>query len=219
MIVPFQITIGFLHPRTISPFSNLTLIGLYTNIVTGINTNSNQMEKFLIIFLSCLALGSCDKSQLNDDLIVFDFQLLDESGKQSTKFSFEENFTFSFTIKNLTDENLALIGISNMDNFFEVFKIEDSHELISFGKPYDHVWCYYISGYGIDSGETLRIEIPWKPDQDTPYNIFCNLKYGNTHLPVGNYQTSVSPTCRFQKGEEDSQTISSSFNISFQITP
>jgi hypothetical protein len=171
---------------------------------------------FLIISFLPIALWSCEKSQLHDDPVTFEFQLLDESGKQSTKFSFEENFTFSFSIKNNTDEDLAITEMYSMDNFFEVFKIGDSDELISFGKPYDAIFCEYIGAYRIDSGDTLLVEIPWIPDQDSHTFILCGLKYDNTHLPVGNYQTSVSPTFTFQKGGEDFLTTTSSINISFQ---
>jgi len=163
--------------------------------------------------------GSCYKPHIHGDPITFEFQLLDKTGKQTTKFSFEENFTFSFSIINNAEENLFLSEMSSMEHFFEVFKIGDSNELISYGKPYNHIFCLYVGGYVIHSGDTFLIEIPWIPDPDLIVSVLCGLKYDNTPLPVGNYQTSVSPTCTFLKDGEDFLTTNPSINISFQITP
>ena len=185
------------------------------------NLNNRKMIRRAFLFLSFLpiALWSCEKSQNNDDPVTFEFQLLDESGKNAAEFSFGENFTFSFSIANNTDGNIFLSEMSGMEHFFEVFKISDSDELISYGKPYSAIFCEYIGGYIINSGDTLLIEIQWIPDPDLLPSILCGLQYDNTPLPAGNYQTSVSPTCTFQKGGEDFLTITSSFSISFQITP
>lgn len=177
------------------------------------------MKKILIIWFSCLALWSCDKSEQVDEQIEFEFHLFDESGLQTTKFSFEENFSFSFSIKNNSEEDLFLSRVGNMDNFFEVFKIGDSAELTSYGKSYKSIWCYYIGGYPIKSGETFPVEIKWIPDQDTPSAILCGLNYDNAHLPVGNYLTSATLKCTFLIGGEYLHTITSTNRISFQITP
>jgi hypothetical protein len=177
------------------------------------------MKNLLIIWFFCIALWSCDDSQQSSEPVEFDFQLIDNSGKQSTKFSYEENFTFSFSIKNNSEEDLFLSEMYNMDNFFEVFKIGDSDELASYGKSYNAIFCHYVGGYSIKSGETYLVEIPWIPDQDTHSTILCELNYDNAHLPVGNYQTSATPTCTFQKGGEDFHTTTSTTSISFQITP
>jgi len=172
---------------------------------------------FLISLLFPITLWSCDKIQ--NEPVEFEFQLLDEEGEQSTEFSYEENFTFSFSIINNTEERLTISEMYNMDNFFEVFKIGDSGDTISFGKPYDAVFCEFVGGYLIKPMDTFLIEIPWIPDPDLGIPILCNLKDDNNPIPVGNYQTSVSPTFTFQKGGEDFLKTPSSINISFKITP
>jgi hypothetical protein len=177
------------------------------------------MEKILTVILICFTLWSCDKFKSSDNPVVFEFQLLDEDGEQATEFSYEENFSFSFSIINNTEDRLVITEMYSMENFFEVFKIGDSGELVSFGKPYNAIFCEYVGGYLINSGDTFLVEIPWIPDPDLHIPILCGLKYDNTVLPVGNYQTSVSPTCSFQKGGEDFLTTTSSINISFQIIP
>ena len=177
------------------------------------------MEKILTVILILLTLWSCEKSQNDGDPVTFEFQLSDESGKNATEFSFGENFTFSFSITNNTDGKIFLSEMSGMEHFFEVFKISDSDELISYGKPYNAIFCEYIGGYIIPSGDTLLVEIQWIPDPDLVPFILCGFKYDNTPLPAGNYQTSVSPTCTFQKGGEDFLTKASSINILFKITP
>ena len=93
------------------------------------------MEKILTVILILLTLWSCEKSQNDGDPVTFEFQLLDESGKNATEFSFGENFTFNFSITNNTDEKIFLSEMSGMEHFFEVFKISDSDELISYSKP------------------------------------------------------------------------------------
>lgn len=177
------------------------------------------MEKILTVLLICLTLWSCDKSKSSDNAVEFEFQLLDENGEQVTTFAFEENFSFSFAINNNTEDKLFLSEMYNMDSFFEVYKIDDSGELVSFGKPYDAIFCLYVGGYIIPSGGSLLIELPWTPGQDLNIPIFCGLKYDNTPLPVGNYQTGISATFTFQKDGEDFLTKASSINISFQIIP
>ena len=177
------------------------------------------MEKILTLIIICLALWSCDKYRSCENLVEFEFQLLDENGEQATTFAFEENFSFNFSIINNTEDALFLSEMYNMDSFFEVFKIEDSGELVSYGKPYNAMFCEYIGGYIIPSGDTLLVEIQWIPDPDLVPFILCGFKYDNTPLPAGNYQTSVSPTCTFQKGGEDFLTKASSINILFKITP
>ncbi len=185
------------------------------------NLNNRKMIRkvFLLLFLFPFTLMSCDKTQNDEDTVTFEFQLLDGSSKQDTKFSYEENFSFRFSIINNTEDGIVLTEMYNMENFFEVFKIGDAGELVSFGKPYNAIFCEYVGGYIIDSGDTLLVEIPWIPDQDLEIPILCGMKYDNTNLPEGNYQTSVSPTCTFQQGGEDFLTTTPSINIVFQITP
>jgi len=177
------------------------------------------MEKILTLIMICLALWSCDKSRSIDNSVEFDFQLLDENGEQATTFALEENFSFSFSIVNNTEDALFLSEMYNMDSFFEVFKIEDSGELVSYGKPYNAIFCEYIGGYIVSSGGSLLVELPWTPGQDLSIPIFCGLKHDNTPLPAGNYQTGISATFTFQKGGEDFLTKESSMNIFFQVTP
>ncbi len=177
------------------------------------------MEKILPVILIGLVLWSCDKSKSIDDSVAFEFQLLDENGEQATTFALEENFSFRFAILNHTEDRLFLSEMYNMDSFFEVYKIEDSGELVSYGKPYNAIFCQYVGGYIIPSGGSLLIEIPWTPGQDVISPILCGLKYDNAPLPPGNYRTGISVTCTFQKGGEDFLTKESSINISFQIVP
>ena len=177
------------------------------------------MEKILTVILILLTLWSCEKSQNDGDQVTFEFQLLDESGKNATEFSFGENFTFSFSITNNTDGKIFLSEMSGMEHFFEVFKISDSDELISYGKPYNAIFCEYIGGYKIPSSGSLLVELSWIPGQDIISPILCNLKHDNTPLPAGNYQTGISTIFTFQKGEEDFLTKESSIDILFQITP
>ena len=177
------------------------------------------MEKILTLFILCLILWGCDKSRSSSDSVEFEFQLLDENGEQATTFAFEENFSFSFSIINNTEDALFLSEMYNMDSFFEVFKIEDSGELVSYGKPYNAIFCEFIGGHIINSGDSLLVEIQWIPDLDLVTSILCGPKYDNTPLPAGNYQTCVSPTCTFQKGGEDFLTKESSIIIFFQILP
>jgi hypothetical protein len=65
-----------------------------------------------------------------------------------------------------------------MENFFEVFRIGDSGELVSFGKPYDAIFCFYVGGYIIHSSDTFLVEIPWIPDQDV-------------HNPISNHPLRI----------------------------
>ncbi len=176
-------------------------------------------ENILAVILICLTLWSCNKSVNNENLVEFKFQLYNEEGEHATTFVSGENFRFCFSIINNAEDRIFLSEMYNMENFFEVFKISDSGEQVSYGKPYDAIFCEYVGGYVINSGETFLVEIPWVPDQDLHIPILCGLKYDNTQLPVGNYQTIVSPTCSFQKGGEDFLTTTSSINISFQINP
>jgi len=177
------------------------------------------MEKILTLIIICLALWSCDKYRSCENLVEFEFQLLDENGEQATTFAFEENFSFNFSIINNTEDALFLSEMYNMDSFFEVFKIEDSGELVSYGKPYNAIFCEYIGGYKIPSSGSLLVELSWIPGQDIISPILCNLKHDNTPLPAGNYQTGISTIFTFQKGEEDFLTKESSIDILFQITP
>jgi hypothetical protein len=177
------------------------------------------MEKILSVVLICFALWSCDKSKSIDNLVVFEFQLLDEDGEQATTFASGENFRFSFSIINNMDEDLFISEMYDMENFFEVFKICDSGEIISYGKPYSAIFCEYIGGYTINSNETFRLEIPWIPDPDLHLPILCGLKHDNIPLPVGYYQTSISSTFTLQKGGEDFLTTKLLINTPFQITP
>lgn len=177
------------------------------------------MEKILTVILIGLALWSCDNSKRSDNFVEFEFQLLNENGEQATIFAFEENLSFRFAILNNTEDGLFLSEMYNMDSFFEVFKKEDSGELVSYGKPYNAIFCLYVGGYIIPAGGSLMIEIPWTPGQDIISPILCGLKYDNTPLPAGIYRTGISATCTFQKDGEDFLTKESSIDISFQIVP
>jgi hypothetical protein len=186
-----------------------------------LNLNKLIMTRNILVVFSFLValLSGCDKFRNNDDLVTFEFRLLDESGRPSTEFSFEEKITFSFLIINNSADNLFLSEMGGMEHFFEVFKIKDSGELVSFGKPYEAIFCVYVGGCLLNSGDTIPVSISWIPDPDTYPGILCGPKYTHIPLPAGKYRTSASPSCTFQKGGEDFISTKTSLQISFQIIP
>ena len=183
------------------------------------------MVPFLVAILSF----SCedDDSDPLDDLVGFEFRLLDEAGKPSTTFQRGENFVLSFLIINRSDQRLTFFQrIDDMENFFRVFKTgvnadESSGEVIDMGRPWKTIFCEYVLGLGIPSGDTLKLEMPWmatSPWEEDPHFIahFCLLEK-TPPLGKGQYHTGFSSAFYFSQDGHQFNTKNQSFNINFEI--
>lgn len=64
---------------------------------------------------------------------------------------------------------------------------------VSFGKPYEYIFCTYQGGTPLLAGQTYTFSIPWVEEATYPTTSqFCRHD-ATSYLPVGHYQTHFAP--------------------------
>ncbi len=152
------------------------------------------------------------------DGIEFKFCLLNEAGEPATIFNEGENFTFQFSIKNNTAENLPFnkenVKFIYLKDFFAV-KSNQKY----YGKP--KLYDFDENTYPIDEklrwlgpGVTQTATDTWINDKEenTRLNETPDIKL-NSPLDIGNYFTEFSYQFNFGKVETEKLT----FKINFEI--
>lgn len=181
------------------------------------------------VVLALMANSSCteheNKFQAEAD---FQFRLLTMDGVAANTFKEGENFVFSFLIINKSNNSYYLNPSSiNTTDIFRVYKknaiSEDGSIIVDMGKPYEGMFCVYAGGISIAANDTLKLEIPWKPNSSwepgSPYfsSNFCMVNSDNVLLSKGQYQTQFRSSFEFSRDGETYQVPEKIFNIDFVI--
>ena len=175
-----------------------------------------------------IIVGGCDHDSSNEMPVSFEFRLLNENSEVATVFEEGENFVLSFLIINDTNEPLFLDQSSIVTEDF--LKIYDTNNLnqetgkeFSMGKPYELIFCLYTNGIAIPPNDTLKLEIPWIPnnpwDVNAPYfnTAFCIVNSENIPLPKGDYFSGFSSPFVISVSGEPFSISEQVFNINFTI--
>jgi hypothetical protein len=162
---------------------------------------------------------SCENDSAQATFVDFDFKLLNSRQVSATSFSQEENFVFSFSIINRSNEDIYLNQSSvNTSEFLKVYLINKNevNPVVPVGKPYKSLFCTYQNGILISAYDTLKLEIPWMPSQDGCCSHFC-LVENNSSLSLGKYKTEFSSSFEFFTGDKSYKTDINNFKIDFEV--
>jgi len=161
-----------------------------------------KILKLSTVVLLLLFIGaSCQKDEIPDPDVEFEFKLLNEKKEQSIVFDEGENFTFQFNI-NTNDTIWKFYNFVNKDfNFFRVYRVENG-EQIDVGTPFKSYWCSAIY-YACGQSNPFLFELPWvtgvgeneRPDQSI-FPPFC-MFYETSLLPIGKYVTFFDDQVEF----------------------
>jgi len=170
----------------------------------------------LTVIATALLFASCEKDK-NELPVEFKFRLLDTLGNEKTVFKQGENIIFSFQIINNSSEDLYFEHFSPNGEFFRVYKPNTTEGLLSYGCPYEYLFCEYIGAFKIPKNDIFEVVIPWYENiKYTRGYIGCPIETFHrdvNDLIQGNYYTEFSQS--FKIG--DIQTEEKHFKINFTI--
>ncbi len=177
-----------------------------------------SIKVLLTVLIVIIILASCKKNEPELQQVKFKFTLLDTLGNEKTIFNQGENIIFSFQIINESSKDLFLETFRPDNDFFKVYRLGSINEGgVSYGRPYEHLFCEYVGGFIVPQNDRFAIIIPWYDDSKyTTGYIGCPLKnfHGEVQeLPIGKYYTEFYQS--FKIG--DIQTEEKHFEINFKI--
>jgi len=147
------------------------------------------------------------------DGIEFKFCLLNEQGEPSTIFDEGENFTFQFSIKNKTGENLIFHDYSFYEDT-DFFSVHNSTQ--NFGRPFELLTGYLTSNEmryihdEMSSSFTCR----WQENRDKFFAMHGAFK-GLNKMPLENGKYITNFTHNFHFGNVETGKLT--FKINFKI--
>jgi hypothetical protein len=148
------------------------------------------------------------------DGIEFKFCLLNEQREPATIFNEGENFTFHFSIKNNTMQDLFFDrNVILNSEFCKVYSNENNKTI---GTPFEGKYIYLIGpgAFKLSPGETDSFEVPWVDIRDEWSHSF--ISFNSTHqkpLSSGSYYTGFTHQFNF----ENVKTKALTFKITFEI--
>lgn len=164
-----------------------------------------------------------------DDLVSFQFDLLNEKGMPDTVFRESENFSFRFLIINRTDQQLALPNpFFDAPEFCRVYQTgvsEGQSKEVLIGRPWQSMLCNERGAYPLFPKDTLKLSIKWNPisvpRESTPFvPYFCfSSDYQNPPtLTKGSYVTRFETKFKILPWEKEWLiTEPKRFEVKFKI--
>ncbi len=143
------------------------------------------------------------------------FCLLNEQGKPATVFKEGENFTFSFLLKNITQDDISVSADFINNDFYRVYQSNNTDR----GTPWTGIWCEFSrkpTEIKIAPLTTRKLNCPWKLTNDTrPDYPFCMSESRET-LPKGDYYTIIHTQFKYMIHKKQF-TEDIHFKINFKI--
>ncbi len=183
-----------------------------------------NIKLIIIELIMLLGLTGCREENIPElpagPPITIEFELLNSNGEPDTVFQQGENFEFSYTFINHTNDTLMYfqdMKDSTYYYFSRVFKIE-TNTMIDMGLPCVSLGCLEVNGRYIYLGEKTY-KIPWKSSTDVIYDIdpYCFCRGNNLdYLPKGNYYTGFESGFEFKVNGE-AYIKEEHFEIFFEI--
>lgn len=187
----------------------------------------------LIILLLCCISAGCKKSkeslsllEINpnsQDLIIqkesnnieFKFCLLNENGQPTTVFNIGENFIFSFSFKNKSQETISVTTEFINSDFFRVFLSQNSLDM---GKPWTGVWCEF-SGMPQEiklmPDSSMQLSCPWiLTEKNIPVYPLC-MAESKDPLMQGEYYTKIDLNFHYSINGKETIINNLEFKINF----
>jgi hypothetical protein len=181
------------------------------------------LMKYTALLIAALGSGAarCHKQDTVPTPTVTDsLQLLNEQGQPATVFAQGQNIVFRFQVKNNSDQSIFLPNpVFDPTTFLAVY----TRARVSFGKPYEYIFCTYQGGIPLAAGQTYTFSIPWV--EAAAYSTtaqFCR-HAATTYLPLGRYQTHFAPSFAWtQQGTLTTPGVSQSlaaqeFSYEFEV--
>ena len=184
---------------------------------------------FIFLFLSLMGAG-CQREeeeifelQIGDknaviqkevDGVEFKFGLLNENGEPATVFREGENFTFHFSVKNNTTQDLFFDrNVLLNSEFCTVYAMENNKRI---GTPFEGKYLYLIGrgAFQLVQGGIDSFEVPWEDNRDEWSH--SSISFNSTHqkpLSKGSYYTGFTHQFNF----ENVKTKALTFKITFEI--
>lgn len=149
--------------------------------------------------------------------IEFKYCLLNEAGEPATVFNQEENFTFSFSVKNNVEDTLTITTEFISSEFFRVYHTIDN---IDMGKPWTGLWCQFSGAphtLKLPPAQSIQLNCPWVlAENNIPDYPLCMSESKNP-LAKGEYYTKLNLDFHFAKKGKNEQINNKIFKINFII--
>lgn len=201
---------------------------------------SSALKAFLSFCLFLFAIGSMAVScstQQNipqpsgnpDDLVSYQFDLLNEQGKPDTVFREGENFSFRFLIINHTDQQLAFPSpFFDTPEFCRVYQTgvsEGQSKESLVGRPWQSMVCNERGAYPLFPKDTLKLSIKWNPksavQQSAPFIPYFCFSNDYQNLPIlakGSYVTRFETKFKILPWEKEWLiTEAKRFEVKFKV--
>ena len=147
--------------------------------------------------------------------IVFKFCLLNKQGKPDTLFKEGDNFTFYFSLKNITQNDIFVSADFINNDFYRVYQSNNTDR----GTPWTGIWCEFRrkpTEIKIAPLTTRKLSCPWKLTYDIrPDYPFCMSESRET-LPKGDYYTIIHTRSKYMIHKKQF-TEDIHFKINFKI--
>jgi hypothetical protein len=145
----------------------------------------------LVAALGSVVLGCHKQAMAPTPTVTGSLQVLNGQGQPATVFAQGQNMVFRFEVHNNSDHAIFLPNpVFDPATFLSV----SNRAGVSFGKPYEYIFCTYQGGTPLAAGQTYTFSIPWVEEAAYPTTAqFCR-HAATSYLPVGHYQTQFTPT-------------------------
>lgn len=161
-----------------------------------------------ILILTMLPLG-CDKSndlpillEINPDSdetiikyetkqVEFEFYLLNKENQPATIFNKGDNFTFNFSFKNISPDQITVTTEFINSEFYNVYLTQNNTDI---GKPWTGLWCEF-SGLPqeikVNPESIVVIRCPWILDENNMPDYPLCMAESKIPLNTGDYYTNL----------------------------
>ena len=147
--------------------------------------------------------------------LVLKFCLLNKQGKPDTLFKEGDNFTFYFSLKNITQNDIFVSADFINNDFYRVYQSNNTDR----GTPWTGIWCEFRrkpTEIKIAPLTTRKLSCPWKLTYDIrPDYPFCMSESRET-LPKGDYYTIIHTRIKYMIHKKQF-TEDIHFKINFKI--
>jgi len=192
---------------------------------------SKLSHQLLLLLSIVLVLGCGDDANLNEDIQIkgghqveridgqfeFKFGLFNDQGQPTTSFNQGDKIIFSFWITNNGNTDSRLLQ-SQYEDFFRVYKLDGPDTQIDMGQPHIGMFCQKNLGRPVDSGSSLKFQLPWiiaTEGIDGGF-LWCDGRNAPA-LEKGQYRTTFDQSFDFSINGQNFKTDVLSFTIDFTV--
>jgi len=195
----------------------------------------NDVKTILSILVLTLLSVGCDKNndlpillEINPDSdetvikyftkqIEFELCILNKDGQPATVFNKVDNFTFSFSFKNISSDQIIVTTEFINSDFFNVYLAQNKTNI---GKPWTGLWCEF-SGLPqeikVNSQSIGKIRCPWILDKNnTPDYPLC-MAQSKASLNIGDYYTILDLDFHYSINGKTNIINNIKFKIFFKV--